>query len=174
MQHSDALNAVLPYAFGNELAWLREIELPENAEVVMIGAGPGVMAMALFESNNTFHLTVIDILTCSYVQSHLTGMGVEIKPHSFIVADSKAVEWNTPIDFLLVDGDHSYAGVQGDIEHWWKYVKPGGLVFFHDVIDLEQNGTNGVETAVEYAMTFGNCEADLIAAPGISEVYRKR
>lgn len=173
MLTSDNLNAVLPYAFGNELSWFKTTaqQLPDGAEVVMIGAGPGVMAMALFEgADKPFHLTVIDIQTCHFVQEHLKALGVNLRQHTFIVGDSKAVEWSTPIDLLVVDGDHSYEGVRGDIMAWLKWVKPGGLVFFHDVVDLEQNGTNGVRRALEDS----TLEADLWATPGISQVFKKR
>ena len=37
------------------------------------------------------------------------------------------------IDVLFIDGDHSYAGVRQDFELYSKLVRPGGLVFFHDI-----------------------------------------
>ncbi len=39
-----------------------------------------------------------------------------------------------PIDFLFIDGDHSYDGVKRDFEMYSPLVRPGGLVAFHDVI----------------------------------------
>lgn len=36
------------------------------------------------------------------------------------------------IDLLFIDGDHTYEGVRKDIEAWVKFVKPGGIVAFHD------------------------------------------
>lgn len=170
---SEELNARLPYAFGDELAWFRSTAatLPENAEITFLGGGPGIMVMAVCEGvTKPFHLTVVDINTCHYVQAHLTGLGLDLRKHTFLVADSKTIAWSPPLDFLVVDGDHSYEGVTGDIAVWWERVKPGGLVFFHDVIDMEQNGTNGVRRALDDA----KLDADLVATPGISEVYRKR
>jgi len=38
-----------------------------------------------------------------------------------------------PIDFLFVDGDHSYEGVRRDYEDYGPLVRPGGLIAFHDV-----------------------------------------
>lgn len=38
-----------------------------------------------------------------------------------------------PIDFLFIDGDHSYEGVRADWELYSPLVRPGGLVAFHDV-----------------------------------------
>lgn len=38
-----------------------------------------------------------------------------------------------PVDFLFIDGDHSYDGVRADFELYAPLVRPGGLVAFHDV-----------------------------------------
>lgn len=37
------------------------------------------------------------------------------------------------IDFLFIDGDHTYDGVRRDFEMYSPLVRPGGLVAFHDV-----------------------------------------
>ena len=39
------------------------------------------------------------------------------------------------IDFLWIDGDHSYEGVKRDIEDWLPLVKKNGFVCFHDYRD---------------------------------------
>lgn len=38
------------------------------------------------------------------------------------------------IDFLFIDGDHTYAGVRRDFELYTPFVAPGGLVALHDVV----------------------------------------
>lgn len=40
--------------------------------------------------------------------------------------------WDTPIDFLYVDADHSYIGVWSDLVSWVPHVKPGGLIVGDD------------------------------------------
>ncbi len=37
------------------------------------------------------------------------------------------------LDFLFIDGDHSYAGVKQDFEFYSRFVKRGGLIGFHDI-----------------------------------------
>lgn len=37
-----------------------------------------------------------------------------------------------PIDFLFIDGDHTYDGVRRDFELWSPLVCPGGVVALHD------------------------------------------
>ncbi|HEU4975489.1 MAG TPA: class I SAM-dependent methyltransferase [Baekduia sp.] len=38
-----------------------------------------------------------------------------------------------PLDFLFIDGDHTYDGVKADFESYSQLVRPGGLVGFHDI-----------------------------------------
>jgi predicted O-methyltransferase YrrM len=49
------------------------------------------------------------------------------------------------LDFLFIDGDHSYTGVKQDFLNYSPLVRPGGLVAFHDIV--EDNETHyGVVT----------------------------
>jgi len=38
-----------------------------------------------------------------------------------------------PVDFLFIDGDHSYEGVKRDFELWSPLVRSGGMIAFHDM-----------------------------------------
>ena len=38
------------------------------------------------------------------------------------------------IDFLFIDGDHSYEGVKQDFETYSALVRTGGLIAFHDIV----------------------------------------
>jgi predicted O-methyltransferase YrrM len=49
------------------------------------------------------------------------------------------------ISLLFIDGNHSYHGCARDIESWTKYVKPGGIILFHDC----DESSPGVIKAVE-------------------------
>jgi predicted O-methyltransferase YrrM len=49
-------------------------------------------------------------------------------------SDAAARNWTLPIDFLLIDGDHSYDGVKRDWELFLPHVKPTGIVVFHDTM----------------------------------------
>lgn len=37
------------------------------------------------------------------------------------------------VDFLFIDGDHTYDGVKADFEMYSGLVRPGGLIVFHDI-----------------------------------------
>jgi predicted O-methyltransferase YrrM len=38
------------------------------------------------------------------------------------------------IDFLFIDGDHSYEGVRRDFEMYSSLVRSGGIIAFHDIV----------------------------------------
>jgi cephalosporin hydroxylase len=42
------------------------------------------------------------------------------------------------IDLLMIDGDHSYAGVKADFELYSPLVAQGGFVAFHDILTHQQ------------------------------------
>ncbi|MFL5908750.1 MAG: class I SAM-dependent methyltransferase [Solirubrobacterales bacterium] len=39
------------------------------------------------------------------------------------------------LDFLFIDGDHSYEGVKSDFELYEPFVRPGGITAFHDIVE---------------------------------------
>jgi hypothetical protein len=47
------------------------------------------------------------------------------------------------LDLLFIDGDHSYAGVKLDFEDYKGFVRPGGLIAFHDINDSEFHRKRG-------------------------------
>lgn len=44
------------------------------------------------------------------------------------------------IDFVFIDGDHSYAAVKADIAAWWPKLVSGGLLSGHDYRDDKDYG----------------------------------
>ena len=48
------------------------------------------------------------------------------------------------IDFLFIDGDHSYEGVKRDFLDYSPFVKPGGLVGFHDIVISDKHHKRNV------------------------------
>ena len=49
-----------------------------------------------------------------------------------------------PVDFLLIDGDHSYEGAKIDYELYSPLVAKGGLIGFHDIVPVASDRNNGV------------------------------
>lgn len=46
-----------------------------------------------------------------------------------------AKQWDRPLRFLWIDGDHTFKGVQTDFLGFAKYLVPGGIIGFHDVLN---------------------------------------
>jgi GT2 family glycosyltransferase/predicted O-methyltransferase YrrM len=46
------------------------------------------------------------------------------------------------VDFLFIDGDHSYEGVKADFENYFPFVRAGGWIGFHDILASEWNVEN--------------------------------
>jgi len=48
------------------------------------------------------------------------------------------------IDFLFIDGDHSYEGVKKDFEMYSSLVRKGGIIAFHDIVPGPPEYVGGV------------------------------
>jgi hypothetical protein len=42
------------------------------------------------------------------------------------------INWNIPVDFVFNDADHENPVDRLNIDFWWKWIKPGGLLMGHD------------------------------------------
>jgi predicted O-methyltransferase YrrM len=49
-----------------------------------------------------------------------------------------------PIDFLFIDGDHTYEGVRNDFEMYEPLVRAGGLIALHDIVEGTADLVGGV------------------------------
>lgn len=49
-----------------------------------------------------------------------------------------------PLDYLFIDGDHSYEGVKRDFELYSALVRPDGIVAFHDIVEGPGERVGGV------------------------------
>lgn len=48
------------------------------------------------------------------------------------VAEANFKNFNTKLDFIFIDGDHSYERCYEDLNLWYDHVRPGGLFSGHD------------------------------------------
>jgi predicted O-methyltransferase YrrM len=60
-------------------------------------------------------------------------------------SDEAAAAWKRAIDFLYIDGDHSYEAVVRDVRNFVPFVRAGGVFAFHDY----KPGKDGVRRAVD-------------------------
>ena len=60
---------------------------------------------------------------------------IQYDSHSEITINKvKKILQSKKIDFLFIDGDHSYEGVKIDFELYSPFVKTGGIIAFHDIV----------------------------------------
>jgi len=79
-----------------------------------------------------------------------------------------------PIDILFVDGDHSPAAVQADIDLWALFVPIGGIVAFHDAVPSEDwSYYKGVVAAVQRLLDTGDWAQEQ-GARSIAVLKRRR
>lgn len=129
------------YLFDGEVFALYALSasLPDEARIVNIGAGSGTSSLALREANHYAEMWTVDISPSGPLG------GLENERNAFestgytlpnqVLCDSKEFgrSWHyPPVDFVFVDGDHSYEGCWGDLEAWWPHLKEGGYMAIHD------------------------------------------
>jgi len=54
---------------------------------------------------------------------------VALKGTSHKIAES----FDKKVDFLFIDGDHSYESVKSDVDDWFPQLNNGAIVIFHDI-----------------------------------------
>lgn len=59
----------------------------------------------------------------------------------------KGPDSNVGIDFLFIDGDHTYEGVERDFQMYSPLVNDGGLIVFHDIVDSKRHRDRQVNVA---------------------------
>jgi predicted O-methyltransferase YrrM len=60
---------------------------------------------------------------------------------NLIAADANTVMVDAPLDFVFIDGDHTYEGAARDHRRWTPLLKPGGVAFYHDMAQARPMAT---------------------------------
>jgi Methyltransferase domain len=68
------------------------------------------------------------------------GQVIWIETLGEFASSDERVKPYLPVDFLFIDGDHSYEGIKGDWEAWCDNIKCGGILALHDSINCQQPG----------------------------------
>jgi predicted O-methyltransferase YrrM len=111
--------------------------------IVEIGVAEGASAVGLREAMPTdgtlylidpFHLSRIPALNfLKRAARRAVGSAGSARTVWIESFSQDAVrDWNSPIDFLLIDGDHREEAVERDWLEWSHFVKDDGVVAFHD------------------------------------------
>ena len=80
---------------------------------------------------------------------------------------------NEPIDFLFIDGDHTYEGVKEDWQMYSPLVRQGGLIAFHDVAgNYQETEVKKFWDSIKSAFTYREYIADSDGRYGIGVIFK--
>lgn len=75
---------------------------------------------------------VIDRITSTDKSHYITGSSGALNTQNQL---KRVFPSQGSVDVLFIDGDHSYAGVKGDFERYQAWVRKGGYIIFHDIVE---------------------------------------
>jgi cephalosporin hydroxylase len=122
---------------------LNRVERLRPAAICEIGAASGGTLCALAHVARPSLLISVDIDFTAPRLHALPKLGCDGQTIVCIAGDSHANPVRARVedildgrrfDVLFIDGDHSYAGVSADFQAYAPFVRPGGLIGFHDIV----------------------------------------
>lgn len=140
-----------PYFRKDEGAMLCELlsKLPKNPRILEIGTFRGWSAILMAKARGDAVIITIDPhfgipeddlsssaeeVSNNISRENLTYniLHLQISSQDFIPEQYTFRGNVDKFDLLFIDGDHTFAGVQHDFEKFLLYVKPEGIILFHD------------------------------------------
>ena len=134
------------YTTGNELFALYELagSLCKNSVALEIGSYIGASSLMIAKGLKKGSKLICvdtwqnDAMTegnwDSYKVFHDNTKAVSGKIRTLRMTSQAAGDiCHEPLDFLFIDGDHSYEGVKMDFDIWFPKLKSGGVIAMHDI-----------------------------------------
>ncbi len=120
-------------------------------EIGVFEGASGATFRAAMASDATLHL--IDPFIPDSMNSRLRARKFFAKMNLHRILNGKIIwhedfsynvikTWNESIDFLFIDGDHTFEACLNDWENWSPYVAKDGIVIFHDARLGKGDGTS--------------------------------
>ncbi len=114
--------------FGGTLYHWIENGKPENIVCVDLPIGPDDgRYQQMIESRQKWENWIFNK---GIVLNDIQGNSTDPK----VVERVKEIYPDNNVDFLFIDGDHSYDGVKADYENYKGLVRKGGIIVFHDAV----------------------------------------
>ena len=151
----------IPGQFNFDDIYSSEVNrIKDSAIFVEIGIFHGKstvwMAEAIKDSNKNIDFYAIDNNISIYLNENLEPVKNYV---TILESDSVKASENfkdKSLDFVFIDGDHSYDGVINDLKAWDKKIKDGGTIAGHDYIQNPDKDTMKVWDAVNDFYGLGN------------------
>ena len=128
----------------------REMLDVRDPVIINIGAERGTSTLSMLEERSDAYIFSIDIDARPGEIANVRRAGLDTKRVIRVLERSQVVGelWPFYVDFIWVDGDHSYGGVKGDILTWWPKLKTNGIMALHDYFEGEPPKHNPSGTGV--------------------------
>lgn len=104
-------------------------------DVIEIGVCDGENARSILNCLNVDEIHLVD--PC-IEESYGNLYGFDNCNYLRLYSDD-AVKRVPKVDFIYIDGDHTYKQVKKDMENYWKKLKKGGILAGHDIFRAEEN-----------------------------------
>jgi predicted O-methyltransferase YrrM len=91
--------------------------------------------------------STLDIFRANFAALGFSSKAEPVVSDSLAAAESLASRRGT-IDFIFIDGDHSYDACKADIAAWAPFVKRGGVIAFHDFGSRADGVTRAIFEAI--------------------------
>lgn len=112
--------------------------------LLQVMAADGILLAIDPFPRNRFGFSSQRIIAHKTIQPFDKGRVVWLRTTGTMAAAEPATRMLGGIDFIFIDGDHSYEGLRGDWEAWSSLIVPGGCVALHDSCSTS---TNNIDTA---------------------------
>ena len=164
--------------FDEALLLYRSISTRTTPRGVEIGRfnGGSTLLMALAVGPQGL-LTSIDIAprADSELSKRLSQFGFNSRVE-LLVADANTVDYQELLDFVFIDGDHSYEAAKKDHDRWTPLLKPGGLAIYHDMARTRPLATQieDLDRLRKKILIDNNDTLQLVEEAGSISVFRRR
>ena len=122
-------------------------ELATGDLAVEIGTREGYSASIIAKNVKTLyvvdHWETLDVFRT--FKDNMNEMKLNVHPLVMKSVDAARIFKDGILDFVFIDGDHTYEGVKSDIEAWLPKLKVGGVMAGHDY----KEGAKGLRRAVD-------------------------
>jgi len=136
------------------LALARAVEALQPKIILEIGTASGgtLMIWSRIASDRVISCDLQNMDAQAELFTALTPPGSSCRI-TLLSGDSHATEFKQRVareldgakaDFIFIDGDHTVAGVTADYRDYREFVRPGGILAFHDIVESQPLPTNQV------------------------------
>ena len=135
--HEPKIIVEIGTANGGTLA--RWLEIPSSEIVISVDYPIGIHGGQGFEERTY-------VISDALEQANLTNKQFFAingdSKHPYLVERLREILDGKKIDFLFIDGDHTYEGVKGDFDIYKQFLNENSIVGFHDIIDSQFHDEN--------------------------------